>query len=107
MVIVVAFSYAGFFPIHSAFPALAPGRHPHCTFRGLLKLYTHYARQIVRPPFVDFVARFDHHGYPLQPLASYRIYHQLFEWVLPPLVISPFWAHAEACTTLAHINGRI
>jgi hypothetical protein len=38
-------------------------------------------------------------GYPTKPLASYRIYHQLFEWVLPPLVICPFRAHAEACPT--------
>jgi len=30
-----------------------------------------------------------------RPPASYRINHQLFEWVLPPLGISPFGAHAR------------
>jgi len=42
MVIVLAHSRAGFFPFRAAFSAFAPDRHPHCYFRGLLKLHTHY-----------------------------------------------------------------
>jgi hypothetical protein len=42
MVIVVARSRARFFPIRSAFPDLAAGRHPHRGFRGLLKLHAYY-----------------------------------------------------------------
>ena len=30
------------FPVHTAFPATLPGRHPHCAFRGLLRLHSHY-----------------------------------------------------------------
>src|ERR1022692_4014642 len=41
----IARSRAGFFPVGSAFPALAPGRRPHCSFRGLLKLHTRYGLQ--------------------------------------------------------------
>ena len=103
MVIVLTRSRAGLFPIHSAFPALAPGRHPHCTFRGLLKLYTHYGppdcsptmRGLCREVSITTVTRANR-----SPAIESN--HQLFEWVLPPLVISPFWAHAEACTTFAN-----
>ena len=30
------------FPTHAAFPHWQEGRHPHCHFRGLLRLYTCY-----------------------------------------------------------------
>src|SRR5215471_17810681 len=31
-----------FFPTHAAFPIGSVGRHPHCHFRGLLRLYSRY-----------------------------------------------------------------
>jgi hypothetical protein len=30
------------FPAHTAFPKWQEGRHPHCHFRGLLRLHTRY-----------------------------------------------------------------
>ena len=30
------------FPVRAAFPATLPGRHPHCAFRGLLRLHSRY-----------------------------------------------------------------
>ena len=30
------------FPAHTAFPKWQEGRHPHCHFRGLLRLYSRY-----------------------------------------------------------------
>jgi len=38
----MARSRAGLFPIRSAFPKSALGRRPHCSFRGLLELYSRY-----------------------------------------------------------------
>src|SRR5712692_321118 len=95
MVIVLARSRAGFFPIRSAFPETAPGRHPHCSFRGLLGFHAHYGppdrsptmRGLCREVSVSPVTRT--HRSP-----AIESNHQLFEWVLPPLVISPFRAHA-------------
>ena len=108
MVIVVAFSYAGFFPIHSAIPALAPGRHPHCAFRGLLKLYAYYGPPDCSPTIgarVESALRGLCREVSTCPVTrtnrppAIESNHQLFECVLPPLVISPFWAHAEADAT--------
>ena len=31
-----------FFPVHAAFPKWPEGRHPHCHFRGLLRLHSRY-----------------------------------------------------------------
>ncbi len=31
-----------YFPVHTAFPAFWPGRHPHYGFRGLLRLHSRY-----------------------------------------------------------------
>jgi hypothetical protein len=31
-----------YFPAHAAFPKWQEGRHPHCHFRGLLRLHTRY-----------------------------------------------------------------
>jgi hypothetical protein len=31
-----------YFPVHTAFPAFRPGRHPHYGFRGLLRLHLRY-----------------------------------------------------------------
>jgi hypothetical protein len=97
MVIVIARSRAGFFPIRSAFPAFAPGRPPHRSFRGLLKLHTRYS-----PPNCLPTIRGLCHEVSTCPVTracrspAIESNHQLFEWVLPPLVISPLGAHAKA-----------
>jgi len=51
MVIVMARSRAGFFPIRAAFSAFAPDRHPHCSFRGLLELHARYGPPDCSPTF--------------------------------------------------------
>jgi hypothetical protein len=35
------------------------------------------------------------HGYPHEPLVSYRINRQVSGWILPPLVIRAFEAHCQ------------
>ena len=35
-------AYVDYFPVHTAFPAFWPGRHPHYGFRGLLRLHSYY-----------------------------------------------------------------
>jgi hypothetical protein len=35
------------------------------------------------------------HGYPHEPLVSYRINRQLSGWILPPLMIRVFGAHCH------------
>jgi hypothetical protein len=45
------------FPARAAFPKWQEGRHPHCHFRGLLRLHSHYARRIAQPPKATFVTR--------------------------------------------------
>jgi len=106
MVAAMARSRAGFFPIRSAFPGLATGRRPHCRFRGLLELYTRYACQIARPPLRGLCR-----GVPARPVSrtgrppAIESNHQLFEWVLPPLGISPFGAHARP--PAPHGAGRL
>ena len=105
MVILLARARAGFFPIRSAFPGLATGRRPHCRFRGLLKLYACYG-----PPDCSPTSRGLCRGVSISPVSrthrppAIESNHQLFEWVLPPLVICPFWAHAEACPTRAVVR---
>jgi len=72
MVIVSARSRAWFFPIRSAFPAFAPGRRPHHSFRGPLRLYSRYAGLLAH--LSRTLSRgFDLPGYPDLPLARYRI----------------------------------
>ena len=101
---VVARSRAGFFPIGSAFPDLVTGRRPHCRFRGLLKLYTRYGlpdcsptiRGLCREVSTRPVSRT---GRP----PAIESNHQLFEWVLPPLVIGPFGAHTRSPALLARV----
>ena len=96
MVIVLARFRAGYFPIRSAFPGFATGRRPHCSFRGLLGFHTHYSppdclptiRGLCREVSASPVTRA--HRSP-----AIESNHQLFEWVLPPLVISPFRARAK------------
>ena len=97
MVIVLALSSAGFFPFRTAFSAFAPDRHPHCSFPGLLKLHTHYGPPDCSPTMCGLCREV-----PISPVTrthsspAIESNHQLFEWVLPPLVISPFGAHAKA-----------
>src|SRR6266567_2487674 len=35
-------AYVDYFPAHAAFPNWQEGRHPHCHFRGLLRLHSRY-----------------------------------------------------------------
>ncbi len=35
-------AHVDYFPAHAAFPKWQEGRHPHCHFRGLLRLHTRY-----------------------------------------------------------------
>jgi hypothetical protein len=95
MVIVLARSRARFFPIRSAFPDKATGRHPHCSFRGLLRLYARYGPPDCSPT-IRGLCREASTGPVTRTCRSPAIEsnHQLFEWVLPPLVFSPFGAHA-------------
>ena len=70
----LARSRSGLFPIRSAFPAPAPGRRPHCRFRGLLKLHTRYGLpRLLAHLKWTFSRGFGQPGYPDSPLDSYRI----------------------------------
>ena len=90
------------FPAHAAFPKWQEGRHPHCHFRGLLRLHSRYG-----PPDRSAAHRrplsrgSNPCGYPHKPLVSYRINRQLSGWILPPLMIRAFGAHCHkrTCTT--------
>ena len=35
-------AFVDYFPVHAAFPAFWPGRHPHYGFRGLLRFHSRY-----------------------------------------------------------------
>src|SRR6516162_165947 len=79
-----------------AFPKWPEGRHPHCHFRGLLRLHSRYG-----PPDRSAAQRrplsrgSSPSGYPAKPLVSYQINRQLSGWILPPLVIRAFGAHCQ------------
>ncbi len=96
MVIVMTRSRAGFFPFHAAFPDFAPGRRPHHSFRGLLELYTRYGPPDCLPTICELCREVS-----ISPVTrthrspAIESNHQLFEWVLPPLVFSPLGAHAK------------
>ena len=99
MVIGLARSRARFFRIGSAFPAEAPGRHPIASFEACSSFTRVTACQVARPPFRGLCRQV-----PIRPVSqpdrspAIQSNHQLFEWVLPPLVIRPFRAHAsERC----------
>src|ERR1019366_9175323 len=107
MVMWLARSRAGLFPIRSAFPTHLLGRLPHYRFRGLLELHTHYGL-----PDCSSTIRGLCREVPASPVPrthcspAIESNHQLFEWVLPPLVICPFGAHRrvsmrqpEGCAT--------
>src|ERR1700676_4553292 len=78
-------------------PKWPEGRHPHCHFRGLLRLHTRYCR-IGQPPKLTFVTRLQPSGYPAKPLVSYRTNRQLSGWIPPPLMILAFGAHGHEQT---------
>ena len=84
------------FPAHAAFPKWQEGRHPHCHFRGLLRLHSRYG-----PPDRSAAHRrplsrgSNPCGYPHKPLVSYRINRQLSGWIPPPLMIRAFGAHCH------------
>src|ERR1700681_2364002 len=96
MIIVMARSRAGLFPFHAAFPDFAPGRRPHHSFRGLLELYTRYGPPDCSPTMCELCREVS-----ISPVTrthrspAIESNHQLFEWVLPPLVFSPLGAHAK------------
>jgi len=83
------------FPAHTAFPKWQEGRHPHCHFRGLLRLYSRYGRRIAQPPKSGLC-----HEAPALPVtrpnrssATRSIDNSLVN--LPPLVIRAFGAHCQ------------
>src|SRR5580692_8558514 len=88
------------FPAHAAFPKWQEGRHPHCHFRGLLRLHSRYG-----PPDRSAAHRrplsrgSNPCGYPHKPLVSYRINRQLSGWIPPPLMIRAFGAHCQEGTS--------
>jgi hypothetical protein len=88
------------FPAHAAFPKWQEGRHPHCHFRGLLRLHSRYG-----PPDRSAAQRrplsrgSNPCSYPHEPLVSYRINRQLSVWILPPLMIRAFGAHCQDATS--------
>src|ERR1700736_3741625 len=83
----------------SAFPKWQEGRHPHCHFRGLLRLYSRYG-----PPDRSAAHRrplsrgSNPRSCPHEPLVSYRINRQLSGWILPPPMIRAFGAHCHERT---------
>jgi len=71
---VMTLSRAGFFRIGSAFPASGPGRRPHCTFRGLLELYTRYGLPCCSLTVPWTLSRGSGPAsFPVEPPADYRI----------------------------------
>jgi hypothetical protein len=73
MVISSARSRAGRFPIRSAFPNHLLGRRPHCRFRGLLELHTHYGARLLAHQKWALSRGFAQLGFPSWPPDSYRI----------------------------------
>jgi hypothetical protein len=93
----------GLFPIRTAFPDLVPGRHPHCSFRGLLKLYAYYGLPDCSPTFPwTSLARF--RPPPLPVLAARQLSNLTINYSsgsFPP-GIQPLWGtHKIACPTLS------
>jgi hypothetical protein len=84
------------FPAHAAFPKWQEGRHPHCHFRGLLRLHTRYGPPDRSAALGRPLSRgFGTCSCPHEPLVSYRINRQLSGWNLPPLMIRAFGAHCQ------------
>jgi len=89
------------FPAHAAFPKWQEGRHPHCHFRGLLRLHSRYSPSDCSAALQRPLSRGSSpSGCPGEPLVSYQINRQLSGWNLPPLVIRAFGAHCQFQTFL-------
>ena len=83
-----------FFRIDSSSSA---GSTPYCAFPGLLELYSRCGLPGCSPTFLwTFHRASTEPVSPSRRLLATEPNLQLFRWVLPPLVISPFGAHAEA-----------
>jgi hypothetical protein len=82
----------------SSFPSVLPspvsaGRHPQLHFRGLLRLHSHSAHRIARPPKAAFVTRLQPRQLPGEAARQLPACRLLSGWILPPLVIRAFVAH--------------
>jgi hypothetical protein len=89
------------FPAHAAFPKWQEGRHPHCHFRGLLRLHSRYGPSDRSAAQGDLLSRGSSPAsYPTRPPASFRINRQLSAWNPPPLMIRAFGAHCHIRTLL-------
>jgi hypothetical protein len=56
-----------------AFPERTAGRHPHLSFRGLLKLHARYSLRSCSPTYSGLLSRgSDPASYPAEPLVSYQ-----------------------------------
>jgi hypothetical protein len=88
-------------PLVQPSPQWPRSRHPHCTFRGLLRLYSRYG-----PPDCSIAQGrplsrgSSPSGCPSKPLVSYQINRQFPGWILPPLVIRAFGAHGQKGASL-------
>src|SRR5262249_33338036 len=86
-------------PAQAAFPKWQEGRHPHCHFRGLLRLHSRYG-----PPDRSAALGDLCHKAPARAVtrtsrsSANRINRQLSGWNLPPLVIRAFGAHCQLLT---------
>ena len=109
LVIGLARSRAGFFRMGFGLPRFSAGSaHTLHISRPARALHALRPAKLLAHLSVDFVARF-RSGQFTQPNRSPAIEsnHQLFEWVLPPLVICPFRARAKARATMLRNVCRV
>ena len=96
------------FPARAAFPKWQEGRHPHCHFRGLLRLHSRYG-----PPDRSAALGDLCHEAPARAVtrtsrsSANRINRQLSGWNLPPLVIRAFGAHCHLRTTSTNVRSSL
>src|SRR2546430_5347951 len=96
------------FPAHAAFPKWQEGRHPHCHFRGLLRVHSRYGPSDRSAAQRRPLSRGSNPcGYPHKPLVSYRINRQLSVWNLPPLMIRALGAHCHDQTRAPLFNQLV
>jgi hypothetical protein len=100
-------------PSHAAFPELWAGRHPHCPFRGLLRLHSRYGRHAcstarhaegVRCTTRPLSRGFDGAGCPATPPVSYQLNRQLAGWNPPPQVFRALEAHQRLRTFMSPLR---
>jgi hypothetical protein len=86
-------------PSHAAFPKLWAGRHPHCPFRGLLRLHSRYGPHACSTAQGGLLSRgFDGTSCPATPPVSYQLNRQLAGRNPPPQVLRAFEAHQSQRT---------